>query len=697
MAIKPFKAIKRGVQSVGKAIDNSYIKPLAPVLSQVGKSASSISGAISNASNAVSNAAFNTAKKATSNPYVAPATGSIGLGQNLPKTTTGQPIYGPTKVATPTTQNPQPTYRPTPSQIQYSPSNQQGTGIDTGVNFNTQGYSSNQTSTQTTPTQTTPAPTGFDYSQLYKPSQGYTDAKAAYIASLQPSKEELALQQQLAQTREADQLGLTQLEGQGRGIPVSIIRGQQEKLQKQNAIREQGLQDQLNALQQNRQAASQQAQALLTSAQQEEQLRQQQAQALQDQTKPFTFDGNLVRINPQTGQLETVAQGTPEAAKPITLSPGQVVIDPSTGQVIAQNNDVAAKNYTLSPGQIVVDSSGNVIAQGNIAAPKEPNAAAYQAYGFATRMDNSNKIIDNLDQKFTGVAGQGVKWTPEFLKSNDRKSIEQAERDFVNALLRRESGAAISPAEFDSAQKQYFPQAGDSAAVLEQKSQNRATALNAIKVQAAPVYQQQGQPIDQQTQSFSAPDLSSIQPNPVAVQTLQGRAKADGTLLTSQEIDQYAREVTYAQQQGYTNEQITAALNAELGYGSQGFSTVGSDTNAGAAKVAAAIRQVESGGNYNARGASGEIGAYQFMPSSWRSWAGQYLGNPNAPMTPQNQDAVAQARIQDLLNQGYNPYQVALIWNGGTPTVKRGTNRYGVAYDSGAYANKVLGAYNSIG
>lgn len=113
-------------------------------------------------------------------------------------------------------------------------------------------------------------------------------------------------------------------------------------------------------------------------------------------------------------------------------------------------------------------------------------------------------------------------------------------------------------------------------------------------------------------------------------------------------------------------------------------------------KIAAAIKQVESGGNYNAKGASGEGGAYQFMPATWRQWAGQYLGSPNAPQTPENQDRVAEAKISDLLRQGYDAREIALIWNGGEPTVKRGVNKYGVRYDSGAYAEKVLGQLKSL-
>lgn len=124
------------------------------------------------------------------------------------------------------------------------------------------------------------------------------------------------------------------------------------------------------------------------------------------------------------------------------------------------------------------------------------------------------------------------------------------------------------------------------------------------------------------------------------------------------------------------------------------FNQVG---NTSASKIAAAIKQVESGGRYDAKGGSGEYGAYQFMPSTWKSWAKTYLGNANAPMTPANQDKVALARIQALLNEGRNAQQIALIWNGGSPTIKAGVNKWGQKYDTGAYAKKVLAALNNLG
>lgn len=53
------------------------------------------------------------------------------------------------------------------------------------------------------------------------------------------------------------------------------------------------------------------------------------------------------------------------------------------------------------------------------------------------------------------------------------KSQFQAQRNLINTILRKESGAAISQGEFDNAYAQYLPQAGDTAEVLAQKKLNR--------------------------------------------------------------------------------------------------------------------------------------------------------------------------------------------------------------------------------
>lgn len=109
--------------------------------------------------------------------------------------------------------------------------------------------------------------------------------------------------------------------------------------------------------------------------------------------------------------------------------------------------------------------------------------AERQAQGYATRAEDASSVIDQLGSNFTGAASSFGQKLPNALKSADRQRFEQAQRDFVNAVLRKESGAAISPDEFENARQQYFPQPGDSAAVVEQKAANRKNSINSLRLQ----------------------------------------------------------------------------------------------------------------------------------------------------------------------------------------------------------------------
>ena len=120
---------------------------------------------------------------------------------------------------------------------------------------------------------------------------------------------------------------------------------------------------------------------------------------------------------------------------------------------------------------------------------KEPTGTQRVAAGFALRAEDSGRIITELGSQFTG-AGTRFGLVPEAFKSEDRKSIEQAERNFVNAILRRESGAAIAPTEFESAQKQYFAQRGDSNDILLQKQRNREVVTNALRLEGGDAFTQ---------------------------------------------------------------------------------------------------------------------------------------------------------------------------------------------------------------
>ncbi len=116
-----------------------------------------------------------------------------------------------------------------------------------------------------------------------------------------------------------------------------------------------------------------------------------------------------------------------------------------------------------------------------------------------------------------------------------------------------------------------------------------------------------------------------------------------------------------------------------------------------------AIRQTESGGDFTAKGKSGEYGAYQFTEPTWKTYASKYgINKPLKDATPQEQNEVVYKKIKEWKDAGNNVGQIASMWNAGESNKDAylgghsGTNKYGVHYDTGAYAKSVASAYQSL-
>lgn len=110
-------------------------------------------------------------------------------------------------------------------------------------------------------------------------------------------------------------------------------------------------------------------------------------------------------------------------------------------------------------------------------------------FTYAQRGDNAKDIISSLSTEIATM-NPGKYQTQVILEKNNLTSpnvsdtirqVRQAERDFATAILRRESGAAISNSEFATVEKQYFPRPGDDAKTLKQKEELRKTAINSFK------------------------------------------------------------------------------------------------------------------------------------------------------------------------------------------------------------------------
>lgn len=171
------------------------------------------------------------------------------------------------------------------------------------------------------------------------------------------------------------------------------------------------------------------------------------------------------------------------AIKKETTRPTGPVTNVYSGSAIAGVDDEGNPIYA----QLSRTGGEPSIVKGIRPAPQGMNENQAKAAGFADRINESSPVLNTAPQSvgasvLSGVPGGNFALTPE------QQTFFQAERNFINAVLRRESGAVISPEEFSNARMQYIPQPGDSPQVLEQKRRNRETVQRSFARDAGPSY-----------------------------------------------------------------------------------------------------------------------------------------------------------------------------------------------------------------
>ncbi len=127
----------------------------------------------------------------------------------------------------------------------------------------------------------------------------------------------------------------------------------------------------------------------------------------------------------------------------------------------------------------------------------------------------------------------------------------------------------------------------------------------------------------------------------------------------------------------------------------------GTQLDAGVVNLSRAIRQQESGGNYNAIGDNGTShGAFQWQPGNFAAAAKQFGLDPT-DFSPVNQDKVAYQQIAHYKNQGYSPEQIASLWNSGKPDPTGNVgdttvNGKPLHYDTPTYVNNVMNNFQQF-
>jgi len=217
----------------------------------------------------------------------------------------------------------------------------------------------------------------------------------------------------------------------------------------------------------------------------------------------FRFPGTSVEAAALNGLIDS-GQLTPEqaqqmgAGKTITGPNGEIIF--MTPQGVFGNGgapqqqggvDIFGDGQGAPPPQAQPQASQTMIP---LTAPKV-TVDEKKAMTFADRMTTSGSIIDSMGMEGSGkydrLAGE-IPLVGEYLTSDEYKKVDAAKRDFINAQLRRESGAVIADSEFANAEKQYFPQPNDPPEVIEQKRRLRQQVIAGMQRDSGPTYMPPG-------------------------------------------------------------------------------------------------------------------------------------------------------------------------------------------------------------
>jgi hypothetical protein len=248
--------------------------------------------------------------------------------------------------------------------------------------------------------------------------------------------------------------------------------------------------------------------------------------AMGGETTSLAEGAKLIRVNPITGKVETVAEGAPKrepvpteiaqynlaksqgfegtfidfekskkgftyqdvgnaiiqldsSGKEVSRIPkGRAPEGPVSFQSVETDQGLMAFNPKTMQMTPIMGADGKPITKTGKATVDETNAA-----GFASRMVYANSITSKLATGIAPKFGEAVlgvvpligKAIPEVIPqgvgglSPERRQYLQAANNFIRANLRKESGAAIGADEWTAEFINYFPQYNDDAQTIKQK------------------------------------------------------------------------------------------------------------------------------------------------------------------------------------------------------------------------------------
>ena len=223
--------------------------------------------------------------------------------------------------------------------------------------------------------------------------------------------------------------------------------------------------------------------------------------------------GNQLDMEYKRAQLDAL-RNKQQAPQPLLNAGGGAIFNPNTGEWLTapnvgqteQPSRVREYEYAKQQGfpgsfndwlasqkggmSLSVDpATGQVSFQqgGNI---KPMTEAQSKDTTFATRAEGALPILDQFANALTSLPESSANALPggvgNYLQSKEYQQAQQAGTEFLQAILRKDTGAAITPQETAEYGKVYLPRPGDTPELLAQKQASRKRALEALKAGMTP-------------------------------------------------------------------------------------------------------------------------------------------------------------------------------------------------------------------
>lgn len=328
--------------------------------------------------------------------------------------------------------------------------------------------------------------------------------------SFNPTDAETRLSKMISNRLEAGEAGIEKIRGQA--IPQGLLVGQAAALERQANAKLTPLQDQLKILQSQRTGQREADLTTLGFAQDATKTAADQQKSVQSIANSLiTAGATAEQVQSVLGAADVNAALTAAASTGLLRAeeeiPTQVVqaggrsllVNTQTGETI---QDLGATDSALSRAAAAAATASaaqtgrQVLNEFNESItptlpPKPAIGGEDKAFTFFTRMNNAVQNLNELEDEITGLtlAEQfNLNFGNALTQDATLERIAQAQKEFTEARLRKDSGAAIPPEEFKNDRETYFPQPGNDETTLAQKAASREAALRAVRLESGNAY-----------------------------------------------------------------------------------------------------------------------------------------------------------------------------------------------------------------